>query len=101
RLRKVPLQNAIREYTGSFDAEYASPALYQHVITADELELVLLFTGDEIVPGFNYETEIRGWIQLDGDTPAVDGPDEIRQPISFTAAAEDFTIRYRTSTATL
>jgi hypothetical protein len=74
-LRKNPLENALREYTGSFEAEFEDLTAYNRFVNGTEAEVVLLFQGAIINGSYRYETKITANVRFDGETPNVGGPD--------------------------
>ena len=82
-LRKKPSETAQREYTGSVDAYFSGLTDYTRFVAGTEAALVATFIGVVINGAFNYELELTMNVRFDGDTPTVDGPDEIMQPLTF------------------
>lgn len=78
RTRRVGLETGLRGYTGDFDAEFDDLTLYNLYRDGAEAALVLEFDG----PGTT-SLKVTANVRVDGETPNVGGPDEIRQPIGF------------------
>jgi len=87
KLRRNPQRTAFRDFTGSFEADFEDLTLYNRYRNGDEATLVLEFEGPEIPDnaGEFYTLTITANVRFDGETPTVDGPDEIRQSMSFKA----------------
>lgn len=90
-LRKAPVEAAMREYTGTLDAYFASLTAYNRFVNGTEAALVLEFVGAEIESGFNYGLEITCNVRFDGETPTVSGPAEIPQALPFKCVSSDGT----------
>ena len=82
-LRKRPEENALREYSGSFDAEFDGLANYNRFVNGDEAEIVLLFQGATIASTYKYECKVTMNVRFDGETPKVGGPEIVQQAIPF------------------
>src|SRR6266540_754771 len=100
---RQPVTPARRPVTGSFDADFTSLTLFNHIAAHDEVALDLKFASAGFIEGaFKYQLEITGTVQIDADTPKASGPEEIRQPIGFTlvqpaAGGEPLTMAYQTT----
>lgn len=89
-LRRNPQRTAYRDLTGSFEADFTDLGLYQRFVSGEEGRLVIRFQGGEIgATGEHYGLEIVTNVRFDGETPTVDGPDEIRQTMEFKAFPSD------------
>ena len=82
-LRKKPAETTQREYTGTVDAYFNGLTAYNRFVTGTEAALVARFTGATIAGVYTYELTVTMNVRFDGDTPTVDGPDEIMQPLTF------------------
>lgn len=101
-LRRSGRAAALRPVTGSFDADFVDLVAFNRFKNGTEATLSLLFAGSIIEAALRYEVEITASIRTDGETPKIDGPDETRQPLRFTAevplaGGEAITLRYRTT----
>jgi hypothetical protein len=98
--RDVP-EPALREVTGTFNADFTDFTAFNRFVNGTIATLVLKFTGSIIEGALNYEVEFTVNIRTDGETPKVDGPDETRQPLRWMAlapaAGEPITMRLRTT----
>src|SRR5690606_38971652 len=83
QLIKRPLQNALREYTGSIEAYFDDLTAYKRFVTGEEGKLTLQFVGGEIEPGSDFSLTITATARFDGETPQVGGPEELMQPLPF------------------
>src|SRR6266542_2586471 len=82
---REPVTPARRPVSGSFDADFTSLTLFNHIAAHDEVALDLKFASAGFIETtFKYQLEITGTVQIDSDTPKASGPEEIRQPIGFT-----------------
>lgn len=107
-LRRNPQRTSFRSFSGTFNADFTDLTLYNQFVAGSEAELVMEFVGGQIAAtSENYTIRVTSNVRFDGDTPTVGGPEEIRQPISFTAVPTDaggdsaaLTIDYITSDST-
>jgi hypothetical protein len=83
QLRKNPLEAAMREYTGTFEAEFESLTAYNRFVNGTEAEIVLLFQGATISTTYKYETKVTANVRFDGETPNVSGPEIVAQTMPF------------------
>lgn len=76
-----------RDYTGQLELEsFKDLTAYNLFVNGTEAELVANFTGGTIEDAFKYAVEIRCIrCRFDGETPGIDGPDLIGQPLPFKA----------------
>jgi len=82
-LRKRPEENALREYTGTFDSEFSGLTQYNRFVSGAEAAIVLLFQGATISTTYKYECKVTLNVRFDGETPKVGGPEIVGQPIPF------------------
>lgn len=82
-LRKKPVETAMREYTGTVEAYFSGLAAYNRFVDGTEAALIAKFTGVTINDTYKYELMVTMNVRFDGDTPTVDGPEEIMQPLAF------------------
>lgn len=82
-LRKQPLENALREYTGTFDTEFNGLTNYNRFVNGTEATVVLLFQGSTISGIYKYQTTITMNVRFDGETPKVGGPEIVPQSLPF------------------
>lgn len=105
KLRRNPQRTSFRDFTGTFEADFTDLALYNRYVNGEEAELDLTFEGPPIgTTSENFTLRIIANVRFDGDTPMVEGPGEIRQPMSFKAIPTDangdsgaLTVEYTTS----
>lgn len=81
--RKRPEENALREYTGTFEAEFSGLTQYNRFVAGTEAALVLLFQGATISGTYKYECKITMNVRFDGETPKVGGPEIVQAPMPF------------------
>jgi hypothetical protein len=102
--RREPLEQNIREYTGTIDADFATDlTLYNRFVNGMEATLVLTLQGDQIEavsPTYFYSTIVTANVRFDGETPKVGGPAEVRQNLPFKVidtGSLSLSILYRTT----
>lgn len=109
QLRRQATEADMRTYDGDIDAYFADLVAYNRFVNGTEAALELLFQGAVIAGGtgsFNYELKATANVRFDGETPNVDGPDELDQPLAFkcldsgTGPGSALTIVYRTDDST-
>lgn len=81
--RDRPEENALRDYTGTFEAEFKGLTQYNRFKNGDEAEIVLLFQGPTISGAFKYECKVTMNVRFDGETPKVSGPEIVQAPMPF------------------
>jgi hypothetical protein len=92
-----------RAITGSCEGDFESLTIYNLFANGTEFPLSVKWTSPaEIETGFNYELEITlPRCRMDGETPAIGGPDVLAQPFNFVAlqpsSGEPITVRVRDS----
>jgi hypothetical protein len=102
-LRKRPEENALREYTGTFEAEFDGLTAYNRFVTGTEASVVLLFEGATISSTYKYQCKITMNVRFDGETPKVGGPEIVMAPMPFKVINDGTTsikIEYQTTDAT-
>ncbi len=105
-LRKKPSETAMREYGGTVEAYFSGLTAYNRFVNGTEAALVAKFVGALISGTFNFALEVTCNVRFDGDTPTVDGPDQIMQPLPFkcldtgTGPGTAITAVYRTTDVT-
>lgn len=82
-LRKMPLENALREYTGTFETEFNGLTNYQRFVTGTEATVVLLFQGVTITGAYKFQTQISMNVRFDGETPKVDNAQVVPLSLPF------------------
>jgi hypothetical protein len=101
RLRKSPLENGLREYTGELSSEFTSLTAYNRFVNGTEAALVLTFEGATISNAFKYYTKITANVRFDGETPEVSGAEVIEQPLAYKCVGntpgQALTIEYQTT----
>lgn len=71
------LESGFREYTGQIDADFQSLTEYNRFVNANEFALVLQFSNG--TDSLTITTNAR----YDGETPVVEGPELLAQPLPF------------------
>lgn len=102
-LRKEPLEPAMREYTGTVEAEFTGLTAYNRFINGTEAELILKFEGANIEDVYNFTTQVKANVRFDGETPTVAAGEIIPQPLPFKVVDDSTTsieILYRTTDTT-
>jgi hypothetical protein len=90
-----------RQYSGSLVADFEDLTAYNRFVNATEVTLDLLFQGAVITGGHNYQLDINvPVVRFDGETPVVEGKEDLKQPLNFTALDDSITLAYKTSDAT-
>ena len=105
KLRRNPQRTSFRDFTGSFEADFTDLTLYNRYVNGEEAQLDLTFEGPQIgATSENFTLRVIANVRFDGETPTVDGPGEIRQPMQFKAIPTDadgdsgaLTIEYTTT----
>ncbi len=101
-LMSQPLQGALRDYGGSFEAERtADTSLLNWYLNAQELQLVATYAG---VANPSHNLVITSNVRADGDVAQVAGPDIVNQPITFKVTEPTgggFSMTYTTPDASL
>ncbi len=104
KLRRDVPEPALRDGTGTLDADWTSMTAYNRFVNGTMAALVLTFTGSIIEGAIANKLQLTANIRTDGDTPTVDGPEEIRQPLRFKvmapAATEPVTMVWTTTDTT-
>jgi hypothetical protein len=103
-LRKQPLENGLREVTGTFETEFNGLTNYNRFIAGTEATVVLLFQGDIISTTLHYETKITMNVRFDGETPQVGGPEIVPQSLPFKVIDNGTTsikVEYQTTDVTV
>jgi hypothetical protein len=77
---------------------------YNRFVNGTMAALTLIFTGSIIEAAIAYKLSLTANIRTDGTTPTVDGPEEIRQPLTYKvmapAATEPVTMIWTTTDTT-
>lgn len=102
QLMREPLEPAIRNILGDFDADFVDLTAYNRFVNGTEATLVLLFQGSIIETTLRFQTEVTANVRFDGKTPVVSSPQEVRlstMPFKVIAptAGEPITAVYRTT----
>lgn len=104
KLRRDVPEPANREAGGTLDADWTSMTAYNRFVNGTMAALTLIFTGSIIEAAIAYKLSLTANIRTDGTTPTVDGPDEIRQPLTYkvmaAAAGEPVTMVWTTTDTT-
>ncbi|MFI9817574.1 phage tail tube protein [Saccharothrix variisporea] len=103
QLRKAPLENALREYTGQFEAEFEDLTAYNRFVNGTEASVVLLFQGATISTTYKYEVKVTMNVRFDGETPNVGGPEIVPLNIPFKVVDNSTTsikVEYQTTDTT-
>lgn len=77
QLRKAPLEAALRDYSGTFEAEFEDLTAYNRYVNGTEAAVVLLFQGATIATTYKYEVKVTMNVRFDGETPNVGGAEII------------------------
>jgi hypothetical protein len=99
-LRKEPLETDLREYTGEIAAYYTALTDYARFTAGTEAALVLDFVGAVISNAYTFELKLTANVRFDGETPAVEGPEEVMQPLKVKAidsGSGALSVLYRTT----
>jgi len=104
-LKKQPIENGLREYSGSLGAEFESLTAYNRFVAGTTAALELLFEGSIIETTYKHTLKVTiPIVRFDGETPNVAGKEILDQPLPFKVlddgTAEPITILYRTTGAT-
>jgi len=103
-LRSQPLENALREVTGTFEVEFNGLTNYNRFIAGTEAAIVLLFQGLTISGIYKFETKITMNVRFDGETPKVGGPEIVPQNLPFKVVNDGTTsikVEYQTTDVTV
>lgn len=103
QLRKSPLEQALRAFTGTVQPEFESLVAYQRFVTGTEAELVLTFAGDVIEDALRFETVVTAHVRFDGETPAIGGREIVKQNLPWKVVDDGTTsikVEYQTTDAT-
>lgn len=73
-----PVENGLRDYTGSFKADFKDLTLYNLYTSGAAATLALVFEQ----PG-GVTLMVNMSIRVDGETPTVGGPEALEQPVSY------------------
>jgi len=82
-LRKQPLENALREYTGTLDTEFTDLTNYNRFVSGSEATVALLFQGPLITGTYYYQTKLTMNVRFEGETPNIGGPEIMMESIPF------------------
>lgn len=103
QLRKQPLENGMRDCTGTFEAEFESLTHYNRFVAGTEAEIVLLFQGATISGLFKYECKVTANVRFDGETPVVGGTEVVPQTLPYKVVDNGTTsikVEYQTTDST-
>lgn len=105
-LKKAPLLNDLMAIGGSIEIEHDDLDLYDVYRSGADVAFTATFTGPEYDTGFPFKVDITiPAIQIDGDTPNVEGADVVMQTVPFTVVDngtdEPITLDYYTTDATI
>ncbi len=106
QLIKEPIENAMGEYMVNLDAFFDDLVAYNRFVNGTEAALVLLFRGALISGTYNFDLQVTANVRFDGETPNVDGADEIEQPLKAkcvdtgSGPGTAITVLYRTTDTT-
>jgi len=79
-IMKMPLQGSLRDYGGTFEAEFTDTTLVALYLAGTEVSLVCTYAG---VTNPTHKLAITANVRFDGDVAQVAGPDIVNQPITF------------------
>lgn len=103
QLRKAPLENALREYSGTFEAEFEDLTAYNRYVNGTEAEVELLFQGATIATTYKYEVKVTMNVRFDGETPNVGGAEIVPLNMPYKVVDDGTTsikVEYQTTDAT-
>lgn len=105
-LKKHPLVSDLCEITGSIEVEHGGLDLYALYQSGADVAFTASFVGPEFEAGHNFQLDIDiPAIQIDGETPNIEGPDVLMQSVPFTVVDnendEPITLTYTTTDATV
>lgn len=89
-----------RAYTGQIQADFEDLTNYDRFRNATEGELIFKFEGGTITGAYKYTLQVKAQVRYDGETPNVEGPEDVRQPIPIVLLDDSIEILYRTTDAT-
>lgn len=101
-----PIEEDWREYLVDIGSEFIDATAYNRFVSGTEAALVLLFQGATISGIYKYQLQVTMNVRFDGDTPVVDGPKILSQPLkakALNSGAGDgsaITVVYRTTDVT-
>lgn len=79
-----PVQAELREYDGSFDADFSGTTAYGLYTAGSEAALVATFAG---VANPTHKLVVTMNTRFDGETPTVGGTETVKQPMKFKCVA--------------
>lgn len=79
---KKALVNGMAEISGSFTADFEDLTAYNRYINGTEAELELVFNA-----GADKQLTVNMNVRFDGETPNVDGPEMLDQPLQYVATS--------------
>jgi hypothetical protein len=82
-LKKQQLEMGMRNYSGTFEAEFEALTHYNRFVNGTEAEIILNFQGGVISGVYNYEAKVTANVRFDGETPTVAGPEIVGQTLPF------------------
>ncbi|HYQ63555.1 phage tail tube protein [Actinophytocola sp.] len=103
QLRKQPLEQALREFSGTMEPEFESLTAYNRFVNGTEAALVLTFAGGIIEDALTFQTVLTANIRFDGETPAIGGREIVKQTLPWKVIDNSTTsikVEYQTSDAT-
>jgi Phage tail tube protein len=85
QLKAAPIENGMREVSGSLDCEFADKAqLYDRMASEETVPIKIRFTATTIVgTGYPAFEILMPACKLDDGTPTVDGPDVLGNEVNF------------------
>ncbi|GAB3429827.1 phage tail tube protein [Actinophytocola sediminis] len=103
RLRKQPLEAALREITATAETEFESLTNYTRFVAGTEAELVLTFAAGVIEDALPFQTVITANVRFDGETPGVSGAGHVMQNVPCKVIDDgtlSIKVEYQTTDAT-
>ncbi|MDF2968362.1 MAG: hypothetical protein K0Q93_2140 [Nocardioidaceae bacterium] len=82
-LRDEPLENDLRDISGSFEAEFDSTVDYARFVAGSEAEIVLELQGPVIEDAIRYSIKITLNARFDGETPSVGDRGVVQRSVPF------------------
>lgn len=83
-LKKEPIHEGLREFTGELVGEFESLTAYNRFVSKTPAAVVFTWTGALIEGAINYKLQITmPSVIFTGETPKVSGPGIVEQPLPF------------------
>ena len=107
-LKKEPVHNSFRAFTGTLTAEFTDLSAYNRYVNGTLASVTATWVGAQIeavTPTYFYTLQVTmPQVRFDGETPDISGPDIITQSLPFKAlwdgTTSPVTVLYRTTDTT-